>query len=50
MTAIVNRIMGSMPKSRFADGSATKTAPNHNSLSKMASTIAVTASGPKITC
>jgi hypothetical protein len=29
MTPIVNRIMGIMPKSRFADGSATKTAPNH---------------------
>jgi hypothetical protein len=27
-----------------------QTAPNHKSLSKMASTIAVTASGPKITC
>jgi len=47
---IVNRIRGIMPQSRFADGTATKTAPNHKSLSKMASTIAVTASGPKITC
>jgi hypothetical protein len=47
MIPIVNTIM---PKSRFADGSATKTAPNHKSLSKMASTIAVTASGARITC
>ena len=48
MTPIVNRIRGIMPKSRFADGSATKTAPNHKSLSEMASTIAVTAASQKL--